>query len=316
MDNLQIIKAYKKAFEIRFIEDLIAENYKEGLMRCPMHLSIGQELVPSILALFHDKNDFAVGTHRSHGHYLGKGGDIDSFLDELYGLNSGCSGGRGGSMHLIDNKVGFMGSTAIVGNTIPVGVGLAESQKLLSKDNLTYIFLGDAATEEGVFFESLNYACIRALPCFFVIENNSYSVYTSFDQRQSKNLIAKKCSAFDTLYLFNDKHDFLDLYNKWLLAREFIKKESKPVVLEVMTHRIREHCGPNLDDDLEYRPIQFLKKWEENDIIKKFRNYITFKNYESEETLLEIEQNIKNNLQTKFYESQERRIEFNNILEK
>ena len=155
MDNLQLIDAYKKAYEIRFLENLIAENYKDGLMRCPMHLSIGRELVPSILALFQDKNDFAVGTHRSHGHYLGKGGNIDSFLDELHGLTSGCSGGRGGSMHLVDNSVGFMGSTAIVGNTIPVGVGLAESQKLLSKDKLTYIFLGDAATEERRFFLNL-----------------------------------------------------------------------------------------------------------------------------------------------------------------
>lgn len=167
MEKNKILSAYNKALEIRIIETLIAENYKSGKMRCPTHLSIGQELVPSILSLFNDSQDKAFSSHRSHGHYLGKNGSLDLFLDELHGLPSGCSGGKGGSMHLVDESVGFMGSTAIVGNTIPIGVGFAESQKLLKSKNFTYIFLGDAATEEGVFYEALNFACVRKLPCFF-----------------------------------------------------------------------------------------------------------------------------------------------------
>tara|TARA_A100001388_G_C28714277_1_gene472895 strand:- start:109 stop:567 length:459 start_codon:yes stop_codon:yes gene_type:complete len=148
----EILTAYKCALLIRNVEKIIADNYKNGFMRCPTHLSIGQELVPSIYSLNNTKNDLAVSTHRAHAHYLAKGGCIDRFFDELHGLSTGCSGGNGGSMHLIDEDVGFMGSTAIVANTIPVGVGLAEGQKILKEDSITSIFLGEAATEEGVFY--------------------------------------------------------------------------------------------------------------------------------------------------------------------
>lgn len=132
--NIEIIfKIFEKAFLVRTVETLIAKNYKKGFMRCPTHLSVGQEIVPAILNCFYDQKDLAVSTHRSHAHYLGKRGSIKKLFHEIHGLSSGCSGGKGGSMHLIDKSVGFMGSTAIVGNTIPIGVGLAQAQKIYRK---------------------------------------------------------------------------------------------------------------------------------------------------------------------------------------
>tara|TARA_Y100001968_G_C19407666_1_gene744597 strand:- start:922 stop:1869 length:948 start_codon:yes stop_codon:yes gene_type:complete len=269
-----ILKIYKKAYEIRSSEMIISENYQKGYIRCPIHLSVGQELVSSILYGFNDIKDLAVSTHRSHAHYLGKGGNLRKLFDELHGLPSGCSGGKGGSMHLIDTSVGFMGSTAIVANTIPIGVGMAEAQKLSSSQNITYIFLGDGATEEGVFYESLNYASVRKLPCIFIIENNNYSVYTSLKERQGNIPIENKVKAFNINYYSNYLHDFKSLYNSWSNAIARTKKGGGPSIIEVMTNRDLAHCGDKNDDDLRYRPTEYLKKWNQYDIIDIYRKYL------------------------------------------
>jgi len=267
LDKSQLFHIFEKAYFIRSVEECIAKNYSKSMMRCPTHLSIGQELVPSILSLFHDNNDLAVSTHRAHGHYLGKGGSLWRLFDELHGLDSGCSSGNGGSMHLIDESVGFYGSTAIVGNTIPVGVGIANSFSIERKKNLVYIFLGDAATEEGVFYESLHYASLNSLPCIFIVENNNFSVYTDIKTRQNSSL-KEKTNSFNVNYFLNKDHDYENLY-------EIIEESSKiarsflgPVLIEVMTHRYREHCGPNYDDELNYRDERFLEYWRERDIIR------------------------------------------------
>ena len=263
----QLFHIFEKAYFIRSVEECIAKNYSKSLMRCPTHLSIGQELVPSILSLFHDNNDLAVSTHRAHGHYLGKGGSLEKLFDELHGLNSGCSAGNGGSMHLIDESVGFYGSTAIVGNTIPVGVGIANSFSIERKKNLVYIFLGDAATEEGVFYESLHYASLNNLPCIFIVENNNFSVYTDIKTRQNSSL-RDKTNSFNVNYFLNKDHDYENLYEIFEESSKIARSFLGPVLIEVMTHRYREHCGPNYDDELNYRDERFLEYWRERDIIR------------------------------------------------
>ena len=274
MDNQKVFNAFKNALMIRSAEEVISENYHKGNMRCPTHLSIGQEMVPSILSCFSNENDLAVSTHRSHAHYLGKGGKLIKLFDELHGLKTGCSGGKGGSMHLTDESAGFIASTAIVGNTIPIGVGLAEAQKLSSDNFVTYIFLGDGATEEGVFYESLNYASVRNLPCIFIIENNEYSVYTHLKDRQGFLSLKKKCEAFNLNYIKVENHDFLFLYEKWGEVLNACRDNKGPSVIEVLTHRYLEHCGPNNDDNLSYRTKKFLDHWQEIDIIKLYENYL------------------------------------------
>ena len=182
---------YKSIWEqctiIRAQEQFLSDIYAEGHIRCPMHLSIGQELLPVILGHVLEKFS-CFSTHRSHAHYLAKGGSLEKFVHELLGLPSGCSGGYGGSMHLIDQTVGFQGSTAIVGNTIPIGVGYSLASALNASSDPCVIYIGDAATEEGVFYESANIASLFNTPTIFACENNQYSVYTPYIQRRKKDI--------------------------------------------------------------------------------------------------------------------------------
>ena len=296
-----LYQLYATAYKVRFVETLIAENYHLGLMRCPTHLSIGQELVPAILDSFHDPNHLAVSTHRSHGHYIGKRGSLRKFFDELHGMEEGCSSGNGGSMHLIDKSVGFIGSTAIVANTIPVGVGLANAQKLNRENSLTYIFIGDGATEEGVFYESLHYCAINNLPTLFVIENNEFSVYTDLKTRQKGTSIKSKVEGFNVNY-FHVMIMTLIISRKYGKINFIYKTRIKTHVIEIMTHRLREHCGPNFDDQLLYRNVDFLKKWEEKDLIKMLKENI-FKIEKDLNKLNSIEEKIESNVKSIFNDS-------------
>ena len=170
--------------KIRLVEETIARRYGEWNMRCPTHLCTGQEAVAAAVGCALRKDDYAVSTHRAHGHYIGKGGDIRAMIAEIYGKATGCSKGKGGSMHLVDPAVNFMGSTAIVGGTIPVGVGLGLSIKLKKSDQVSCVFFGDGSVEEGVFYEAVNFAALKKLPVLFICENNFYSVYSPLSVRQ------------------------------------------------------------------------------------------------------------------------------------
>ena len=163
---------------IRMVEEAIAERYSEGKMRCPTHLSIGQEAVAVGVCSQLTPADYAMSTHRAHAHYLAKGGDLNRLIAEIYGKKTGCSGGLGGSMHLIDRDIGFMGSTAIVGNTIPVAVGMGLAIQNLNEDRISCVFFGDGSTEEGAFYEAASFAALRSLPVLFICENNFFSVYS------------------------------------------------------------------------------------------------------------------------------------------
>ena len=181
-----ILECYRNLFRIRSVEEEIAKRYNESKMRCPVHLSIGQEGVSAAFSQLVTKKDFAVSSHRGHAHYLGKGGNLNKMIAEIYGKKTGCSKGRGGSMHLIDLDVNFMGTSAIVGNSIPIGVGLGLSAKLKNTNQISFIFFGEGAIEEGVFYESINFATLKKLPVIFICENNLYSVYSPLSVRQPK----------------------------------------------------------------------------------------------------------------------------------
>lgn len=274
--DINIIKdIYLRSYKIRLTEEEIAKRYKEQEMRCPTHLSIGQELVPSIYAQFINKEDYAVSTHRAHAHYLAKGGNLKAMIAEIYGKKTGCSHGMGGSMHLIDKSVGFMGSTAIVGGTIPVGVGLGLSIQIKNESKISTVFLGDGSTEEGVFYESLNFAALKSLPIIFICENNLYSVYSNLEVRQPTNRkIYKLAQAIGIESSHSNGYDIEDAYNKLEYAINYVKNEKKPFFIELDTYRFREHCGPSYDNDIGYRTekeyLDFLKK----DPLKKMKEIL------------------------------------------
>jgi len=181
-----LITAYYEMLRVRNIEEAIATRYSEQEMRCPVHLSIGQEAVPVAVCASLEKTDYAMSSHRSHAHYIAKGGSIPKMIAEIYGKETGCCRGKGGSMHLIDREVGFLGATPIVGSTIPIGVGAAMGSVMAGENRVTAVFLGDGAAEEGVFHESVNFAVLKQLPVVFVCENNFYSVYSHLNVRQSE----------------------------------------------------------------------------------------------------------------------------------
>ena len=177
---------YASMLKIRLVEERVAELVQSGEIHCPCHLCIGQEAIAAGVCSALKEDDYVWGGHRSHGHYLAKGGDLNSMMAELYGKKAGCSGGNGGSMHLVDINAGFLGSTPIVGSTIPIAVGVAFASLLRKETRIVAVFFGEAATEEGVFHESLNFAKLKNLPVLFICENNLYSVCSPLEVRQPK----------------------------------------------------------------------------------------------------------------------------------
>ncbi len=256
---------YLKMLRIRRVEETIAVRYAEQQMRCPVHLSIGQEACAVGVAECLSKDDMMVSTHRSHAHYLAKGGRLTGLLCELYGKADGCARGQGGSMHLVDWSVGFAGSTSIVGGTVPVGVGLAFAQRMKKERGLTVVCIGDAAVEEGVFHESANFASLHKLPVLFVSENNLYSCYTHVNDRQPKRNLTDIANGHGMRFLSMDGNDVFAIQNETRGLCESIRRGDGPVFLELKTYRYLEHCGPNNDDGLGYRPAAELKAWHDLD---------------------------------------------------
>lgn len=255
---------------IRGIEETIARRYTEGLMRCPTHLCTGQEAVSAGVGLALRKDDLAVSTHRAHGHYIGKGGDLKRMMAEIYGRRTGCSAGKGGSMHLVDTSVGFVGSTAIVGNTVPVGVGLGLSIQLKGTDQVSCVFLGDAVVEEGVFFESVNFAVLRKLPVLFVCENNLYSVYSPLGVRQpAGRAIHQMVAGLGIETHSDDGNDVVTVHQRVSEAVATIRREQRPIFLEFSTYRWREHCGPHYDNHIGYRTEAEYLEWKATDPVER-----------------------------------------------
>jgi TPP-dependent pyruvate/acetoin dehydrogenase alpha subunit len=262
------IKLYSKMVLIRTVEETIAQRYDQQKMRCPTHLSTGQEAVSAAVGMALQKEDLAVSTHRCHGHYLGKGGNVSRMIAEIYGKEGGCSKGKGGSMHLIDLSVGFMGSTAIVGNSIPVGAGLGLAKKLDKSNNISCIFIGDGAIEEGVFSETVNFCAQKNLPVLFLCENNFYSVYSPLSVRQPrKRKIYKMVEAMGIPSLKGDGNDVFGVYKSVLKTIAIIKDGGGPRFIEFNTYRWREHCGPNYDNNIGYRTEDEFLEWKKKDPI-------------------------------------------------
>ncbi|NGX59019.1 MAG: Acetoin:2,6-dichlorophenolindophenol oxidoreductase subunit alpha [Chlamydiae bacterium] len=260
---------FYRMLRIRMVEEAIANRYPEQKMRCPVHLSIGQEAIAVGVCDQLQQTDYVVSNHRAHAHYLAKGGSLKRMIAEIYGKEGGCSKGRGGSMHLIDLEAGFMGSTPIVGGTFPIGVGIAFGSALEGKKQVTAIFFGEGATEEGVFAESLNFAALKNLSVLFVCENNLYSVYSPLSVRQPLNRsrvdIAKAHGIFSLEGDGNNLEEVLSLTEQGV---SHIREGNGPCFLEFDTYRHREHCGPNLDNQLGYRTEEEFEYWLKRDPLK------------------------------------------------
>jgi len=256
---------------IRKIEEAIAAHYPEQKMRCPVHLSIGQEAASAGVCAALRPDDLAMSGHRSHAHYLGKGGDLNAMIAEIYGKETGCCRGRGGSMHLVDLAAGFVGAVPIVGSTIPIATGLAFADRLLKRDRVTVAFLGEAATEEGVFHESVNFASLHKLPIVFVCENNLYSVYSPMSVRQPAHREVWQLAAGHGVTAHcGDGNDPVAVYELARAAVAQARSGQGPVFLELKTYRWLEHCGAGFDNHIGYRTEAEYRSWRERDPIATF----------------------------------------------
>lgn len=244
---------YRSMLRIRMVEQAIAARYGEGKMRCPIHLSIGQEAVAVGVAAALRPDDRVLSSHRCHAHYLACGGDLKAMVAELHGLPTGCNGGRGGSMHLQGGQL--VASLPIVGSAIPLAVGMALADKLDGSDRVTVVFFGDAAVEEGAFHEAMNLAAVKRLRVLFVCEDNDRSIWTPLEKRQpqgflmesglSRGIYTDACSGFNVQLIGNMTFG--------ALAR--VRGSAGPAMLVCDTYRWAEHCGPNERSDPEDWPL-------------------------------------------------------------
>ena len=246
---------------IRRVQLAIESRYPENEMQTPVHLCIGQEAVAVGVCANLKINDYINSNHRGHGHYLAKGGNLRALIAELYGRASGCSKGRGGSMHLVDTKVGHYGSSAIVGGGISIGTGMGLAIKMQSKNNVSVIFFGDGASDEGVLYESINFAVLKKLPVIFILENNQYSVCSHISARQAgENIFHAMPSKLLMTEIVNG-NDILHVYDSANKAVTRARAGGGPSFIECRTYRIRGHAGCEFQDAAGYRTEKEIEYW-------------------------------------------------------
>lgn len=267
---------YRSLYRIRRVEEEIARIYPTDKLKSPVHLSIGQEAVAAAMCAPLSREDIVFGTYRSHASYLAKGGDLKGMLAEMYGKSTGCTKGKGGSMHLIDTDAGVMGSSAVVGTTIANAVGYAYAVKLRRQNTVIMSFFGDGATEEGVFAESLNFAFLKKLPIVFVCENNGYAIHTHQTKRQGlPDICARARAAGLPAELITD-NDILSMHEKATAAVNSLRDGSAtgPFFFECRTYRWKEHVGPNEDFKLGFRTKSEAQPWIDNDQVKRLASLV------------------------------------------
>ncbi len=266
-----LLSMYEMMLRIRKVEEKIVAVYPEQEMRCPTHLSIGEEAAAVGVCAALRPDDYIFSTHRCHAHYLAKGGDIRRMFAELYGKKTGCTGGKGGSMHLTDESAGMMGTSAIVGASIPLAVGAALAFNMQGSERIAVTFFGDAGVEQGIFHESLNFAALRRLPVIFVCENNFYATQSPIANRQALDNIFRRSEIYGIPGERLDGNDVLAVYLATEKAIQRCRQGEGPTLLECRTYRWREHVGPNYDWDMGYRTKAEVEEWMVKDPVESWK---------------------------------------------
>jgi len=291
MQSEQLIRMHRDMLRIRMIEEGIADRYAEQEMRCPVHLSIGQEAAAVGVghALLHTDRVFS--THRCHAHYLAMDGGLKAMLAEIYGKAAGCTGGRGGSMHLTDDDKGLIASIPIVGSSIPLAVGAALADQIDGNQNVSVAFFGDAGVEEGVFHESANFAGLHKLPVVFVCENNWYALYTPLEDRQPPHLLSELPRAYGMKFESADGNDVVAVFKAAQKAVRHARQGHGATFLLLNTYRHRESCGPGFDNHIGHRTEAEYQSWLARCPIKRSRETLNLRNLLKldEETMMQAD---------------------------
>lgn len=244
-----LIESYRKMFLIHSAEEQMAQHYINNKIFSIVHLYVGQEAIAVGVASNLSNEDKMIGNHRSHGHYLAKGGKLHGMVAEMLGKKTGCCQGKGGSMHMIDRSVNFIGSTPILGSAIGLATGAAFAEKFVHSNNIVVVFLGDGASEEGVVYESINLASLFKLPLLVVIEDNNYSINSvKKDRRSSGYDVQSIIRGLGANYFKADGNDFFSVKNNCAEAIKSIRETSLPSILHCNVFRHRSHSSPLYDD--------------------------------------------------------------------
>jgi len=287
-------KFYHALYRIRRVEEEIASVYPTDKIKSPVHLSVGQEAVSVGVCQALNAHDVVFGSYRGHAMYLAKGGDLNGMVAELFGKATGVASGKGGSMHLVDTAAGVMGTSAVVGTTIPHAVGYAYALKLQRSDSIVVSFFGDGAVDEGVFYESLNFAALKSLPIIFVCENNLYAIHTHQSMRQRNSNICERAASLG-MPAERIEDDVFQIHERVSEAVQGLRAGNLgPYFFECLTYRWKEHVGPNDDFHYGYRTREEAEPWFKNDQVKRVGQML-----DPERRLL-IEQKVEAEIQAAF----------------
>jgi pyruvate dehydrogenase E1 component alpha subunit len=290
IDRETLVDIYHQMILCRRFEEKSAEAYSAGKIGGFCHLYIGQEAVAigSISAI--RKDDYVLTSYREHAHAIAKGMSPDAVMAELFGKATGCSKGKGGSMHMFDKELGFLGGHAIVGGQIPLATGVAFAAKYKGTDQVTLCYFGEAAVNQGAFHESLNMAQLWKLPCIYICENNQYGMGTSLQRAMSLHDVSQKAYAYEMASEIVDGMDVLAVREATMRAVERARKESLPTLLEVRTYRFMGH---SMSDPGNYRTRAEIEKHQERDPIKLFSASLKEEGVLSDAEFQQIEQQVK-----------------------
>ncbi|QPJ65269.1 MAG: thiamine pyrophosphate-dependent dehydrogenase E1 component subunit alpha [Candidatus Nitrohelix vancouverensis] len=271
----QVLSMLRSMLRVRLLEEKIETIYHLDEMKTPVHLVIGQEAISTGCCEALRPEDHVYGTYRTHGNYIAKGGDLKKMLSELYCRADGCVGSKGGSMHLLDKDAGFMGCSAIVSGILPIATGAALSAKMLKQDRVTVVFFGEAGTEEGVLWESFNFAALKKLPIIYICENNFYAVCSPLENRQPPGVdIYKKAESFGIKSRLVDGTNVLDVYDAVRDASDHVRNGEGPYFIEARAYRWRGHGGVGDDSASGYRDPKEVEAWKKYCPIETFYNYL------------------------------------------
>ena len=262
---------FYEMLRIRRVQERIESLYLQDEMKTPIHLCIGQEAVAVGVCSALKKDDYISSNHRSHGHYLAKGGDLKSLIAELHCKTSGCSKGYGGSMHIVDTSVGHMGSSSIVGGGIPIGTGLALAIKMSESMQVSVVFFVDGAADEGVLYESFNFSMLKRLPVIYVLENNQWSVCSHISARQADQNIFHNANQDLLLTHKINGNDILNVFETTRSAVERARQGMGPSFIECDTYRVLGHAGCKTQDAKGYRDIKEVENWKKKCPVDNFR---------------------------------------------
>jgi pyruvate dehydrogenase E1 component alpha subunit len=288
----ELLALYRAMLRIRRIEEEIERRYHQDQMKTPIHLVIGQEAAAVGACSVLRATDLVYTSHRTHGAYLAKGGDLKAMLCEMHCRLNGCAGSRGGSMHLIDKSVGVAGTSAIVGGAVPIATGAALAAKLKHEDRVVVVFLGDATTEEGVMAESLNFAALKQIPIVYFCENNFYSVQSPLVTRQPQRDIRAWAAAHGLPAIAVDGVNVLAVRHAVADAVDRARTDGGPTFIEVPVYRFRAHGGAGDDSKSGYRDEAERASWEAVDPLHLFSEFLTRGSILNDAVTLQMEQDI------------------------